>query len=72
VDLNALAVGYELGERTFEIGKVEQGSVQLNEASARFTPSENFAGLARFEFTVKDAEGNSLTRPMNIRVVKAE
>lgn len=72
VDLNALAVGYELAERTFEIGDVEQGSVQLNDASARFTPSENAAGLARFEFTVKDADGNSLTRPINVRVVKAE
>ncbi len=72
IDLYALAVGYEFAEKTIEIDNGDQGSVEINKGSARFTPATNFTGLARFEFTVKDAAGDSLTRPINIRVLKAE
>ncbi|MGC4070913.1 MAG: cadherin-like domain-containing protein [Nibricoccus sp.] len=36
--------------------------------TARFTPASGFSGLASFAFTVTDAEGDSLTRTINLLV----
>jgi hypothetical protein len=69
LDLAVLTRGYTNQPR-HTISVASNGSVTLlpDGTPARFAPSADFTGLAGFRFTVIDAEGDSMTREVGIRV----
>ncbi|MDZ4659850.1 MAG: hypothetical protein SH868_19925 [Bythopirellula sp.] len=73
VDLEELSRGYITSERKFDFLRSKDGGVVLDgDIVARFTPDEGFTGLTSFQFQVRDAEGNSTERLVNVRVVGAK
>lgn len=63
IDLKALSRGFEAAP-SYAVSDVENGSAQLTDAVVTFTPENK--GIASFKFTVTDAEGDSMTRQVNI------
>ncbi|MBD1424603.1 pectate lyase family protein [Sphingobacterium arenae] len=63
IDLKALARGFTK-KPMFKASKAENGTVSVENGRAIFKPST--AGVGSFEFTVTDAEGDSMTRKVNI------
>ncbi|MBD1420566.1 T9SS C-terminal target domain-containing protein [Sphingobacterium chuzhouense] len=63
IDLKELAKGFTQNP-IFKAGNAENGTVSLKSGIAVFKPSA--AGVGSFEFTVTDAEGDSMTRQVNI------
>ncbi|WP_435139347.1 T9SS type A sorting domain-containing protein [Formosa sp. A9] len=63
IDLKALSRGFEAAP-SYTISDVENGSVTLADHIATFTPETK--GIAAFNFTVTDAEGDSMTRTINV------
>ncbi|WP_206365220.1 Ig-like domain-containing protein [Sphingobacterium corticibacterium] len=63
IDLKALARGFTQSPM-FKGNKAENGTVSVESGKAIFKPSTTGAGS--FEFTVTDAEGDSMTRTVNI------
>lgn len=63
IDLKALARGFTQSPM-FKARNAENGTVSVESGKAIFKPSA--AGVGSFEFTVTDAEGDSMTRTVNI------
>ncbi len=71
VDLSRYTLGFNTLSPTFTLSNiVGGGAVQsgLGGATVTFTPTVNFAGRARFEFTVTDSQGDSWTQSMLLLV----
>jgi len=71
VDLAALTRGFA-NTPQFATGTPKGGEVHVEQGAsiARFTPSADSSGLAGFSFTVRDANGATMTRCIGIRVVR--
>lgn len=63
IDLKALARGFTQNPM-FEANNVENGTISVENGKAIFKPSAS--GVGSFEFIVTDAEGDSMTRKVNI------
>jgi hypothetical protein len=72
IDLHALARGYLSTTPVFTFSGQTNGTVALVSGRyARFTPSTSANALGGFSFTVTDSAGDSMTRPVGIRIVAA-
>jgi hypothetical protein len=68
IDLSQFTRGYTASP-VHQVTSVVQGSVvMLDSKTARFTPVPGYRGLASFDFTVFDAEGDSLAQTVHLRV----
>lgn len=68
IDLRTLSRGYT-AEPVFTVTNARNGAVRLEKGHiARFEPSGNGDALGGFTFTVTDAEGDSMTRTVGVRV----
>jgi hypothetical protein len=68
VDLRKYTAGFNSGA-TYSVANAVNGTVAMNGSyTARFTPTTNFNGLGRFDFTVND--GSSMTVTVNVLVKK--
>jgi hypothetical protein len=63
IDLHRLARGYA-GNASFHIDGAKNGTVKISSGQAVFTPVAKGAGS--FTFTVKDDQGDAMTRQVNI------
>jgi predicted ribosomally synthesized peptide with SipW-like signal peptide len=72
IDLSRLSAGFSAGPQ-FVVSGAVGGTVSLlaGGTTARFTSTESASRLGRFQFTVTDTEGTSLTREVGIRVISA-
>jgi hypothetical protein len=69
IDLSQLTLGFNNLSLIYTVeGQVENGSVEIKGKWARFTPDNNFAGLAFFDFKVTDTEGTTMVRKIGIHV----
>ncbi|ATC63360.1 pectate lyase [Nibricoccus aquaticus] len=67
--LSNLTAGFT-DKPVFTVASAKNGELVIlpDGKAARFTPAPGFTGLASFTFTVTDAEGDSLTRTVNLLV----
>ena len=63
VNLQELSRGF-INNPSYQVSNSVNGNANLTSNIVEFTPSSN--GLASFEFTVTDADGDSMTRTVNI------
>lgn len=63
INIQQLSQGFE-NNPTYQITNVVNGSTNLNSDILEFTPTA--PGIGSFEFTVTDADGDSMTRKVNI------
>ncbi|NGM64483.1 Ig-like domain-containing protein [Sphingobacterium sp. SGR-19] len=63
IDLQTLSRGFT-EDPTFHVSNVQNGTVSVESGKAVFKPSAD--GVGSFEFTVTDAEGDRMTRKVNI------
>ncbi len=69
VDLSALSRGYTASPG-FVVNNVVNGTVSLiGGDTARFTPTTSANALGKFEFTVTDSAGDSMTREVGVRII---
>ncbi|GAB3026126.1 hypothetical protein GCM10027051_33610 [Niabella terrae] len=68
IDLAALTRGYTRAPQ-YRLVKAENGKVVISGTQAVFQPAR--PGLASFSFEVRDSDGDSMIRQVNIRVEKA-
>lgn len=69
IDLRILSRGYSEGP-VFTVTDARNGVVRLEKGHlARFEPAGNGDALGGFTFTVTDAEGDSMTRTVGVRIV---
>ncbi len=69
-DLRKFTSGFNKAPVTFTVSHVTNGTVTLQPdgATAVFTPTPDFSGRARFDFTVTDGDGSSWTQTLGILV----
>ena len=70
VDLRRYVRGFVKAPVTFTLNNVSNGSASLqgNGYTAVFTPTQNYAGRARFDFTVTDGDGSTWTQTLGVLV----
>ena len=70
VDLRRYTRGFKKAPVTFSFSNISNGSVSLqsNGYTAVFTPTVNYAGRARFDFTVTDGDGGTWTQTLGVLV----
>ena len=70
VDLRRYTRGFKKAPVTFSFSNISNGSVSLqsNGYTAVFTPTLNFAGRARFDFTVTDGDGSTWAQTLGVLV----
>ena len=67
VDLRQFTRGFLNSSPVYSLANSTNGTVTLrNGHLARFVPNNNFTGPAGFQWTVVDAAGSTLTRPLNL------
>ena len=67
VDLRQFTRGFTNSSPAYSVSNAANGTVTLLDGHiARFLPDTNFIGQAGFQWTVVDAQGSTLTRPMNL------
>ncbi|HTY86453.1 MAG TPA: autotransporter-associated beta strand repeat-containing protein [Candidatus Acidoferrum sp.] len=67
VDLRQLTRGFTNSNPVYSVANATNGMVTLfNGCIARFVPTTGYAGPAGFQFTVTDADGSTITCPMNL------
>jgi autotransporter-associated beta strand protein len=67
VDLRQFTRGFTNSSPVYSVFNATNGTVTLfNSYYARFVPAAGYTGPAGFQFTVTDADGSTLTRPMNL------
>jgi len=67
VDLRQFTCGFTNSTPVYSIANATNGTVTLfNGHLARFVPTAGYIGPAGFQLTVVDADGSTLTRPMNL------
>jgi autotransporter-associated beta strand protein len=67
VDLRQFTCGFTNSTPVYSIANATNGTVTLfNGHLARFVPTAGYTGPSGFQFTVVDADGSTLTRPMNL------
>jgi autotransporter-associated beta strand protein len=67
VDLRQFTRGFTNSSPVYSVFNATNGTVTLfNSYFARFVPTAGYTGPAGFQFTVTDADGSALTRPMNL------
>lgn len=67
IDLRRYTRGF-VNQPRFEVSNAAGGTVTIATHIARFTPVPNFSGRAKFQFTVRDAEGSTWTQDFLILV----
>jgi hypothetical protein len=69
LDLSLLTAGFT-EKPVYKTTAATHGELTIlpDRKTARFTPAAGFTGLASFAFTVTDAQGDSLTRTVNLLV----
>ena len=77
IDLSALTRGYTASpsrQVALALADYPAGAVQLlgDGKTARFTAAPGFTGVARFQHTVTDAQGDSMSGEVGVRVVAVE
>ncbi len=70
VDLRRYVRGFVKAPVTFSFSSISNGAVSLqaNGYTAVFTPTLNFAGRARFDFTVTDGDGSTWKQTLGVLV----
>jgi len=73
VDLRRYVRGFLKAPATFSFGNVVNGAVALRPDgyTAVFTPTADYSGRARFDFTVTDGDGSSWTQTLGVLVKAA-
>lgn len=67
VDLHQFTAGFLNSSPVCSVTTASNGTVTLLDGHvAQFVPTANYIGPAGFQFTVVDADGSTLTRPMNL------
>jgi len=67
IDLRQFTAGFLNTHPGYSVSAPSNGVVTLLDGDiAQFVPTANFIGLAGFQFTVVDADGSTITRPMNL------
>ncbi len=67
VDLRQLARGFLNSSPVYSVAGATNGAVTLLDGHvAQFVPTAGYIGPAGFQWTVSDADGSTLTRPMNL------
>lgn len=67
VDLRQFTRGFTNTSPVYSVANATNGTVTVfNGHLARFVPTAGYTGPAGFQFTVTDADGSTLTRPMNL------
>ncbi len=67
VDLRQFTCGFTNSNPVYSVANATNGTVTLfNGHFAQFVPTAGYIGPAGFQFTVVDADGSTLTRPMNL------
>jgi hypothetical protein len=73
IDLRRYTAGFDRSLR-FTVGPATGGTVRLDparEGFADFVPATGHVGRARFEFTVRDGEGDAWTQTVSLVVLPA-
>jgi autotransporter-associated beta strand protein len=67
VDLRQFTRGFTNSNPVYSVANATNGMVTIfNGHFAQFVPTAGYIGPAGFQFTVVDADGSTLTRPMNL------
>ncbi len=67
VDLRQFTRGFTNSNPVYSVNNASNGTVTLLDGHiARFVPDAGYIGLAGFQWTVLDADGSALSRPMNL------
>ncbi|WP_085490041.1 Ig-like domain-containing protein [Fibrobacter sp. UWB13] len=73
-DLRTITSGFQSVKPTYSVSAAENGMVELlaDGYTARFTPKENFKGMASFKYIVKGNDKTEYTGRVEVLVEKAE
>ena len=73
VDLTQFTSGFTNNSPVYTVNAATNGTVTLvgNNRTARFTPTVSTNALGSFRFTVTDAQGDSLTNTVGLRIMTA-
>ncbi len=68
IDLEEYTEGWSNVSPSYKVANAKNGTVSISGSKATFTPTENFYGMAQFDFTVTGSDGTSFTTTVYVLV----
>ncbi len=72
IDLAGHTTGWSQVSPSYSVSNSKNGSVAMSGSKAKFTPEDNFSGMASFDFTVKGNDNTTYTTTIHVLVMKGE
>ena len=72
IDLEEYTEGWSKVSPSYKVSNAKNGTVSVSGSKVTFTPTENFYGMAQFDFTVTGNDGTSFTTTVYVLVEYGE